>query len=376
MTHFNIRTTTDRAYLLHDVGIRNAISKGWIRGSFPDSNIQPASLDVRNLKVRVYDDDVRQKIHSMIPDFANPKDALMFFENDFDDVVTDVAPKIYEGFLDQKIPIPPGAMAEIFVDLESYDEHIFSTSVDLRSSRGRIHLDLASKTFQKDPEGYLYLPVNNLSFKTINLYGQDKFAQVFFHPFDKNYSCGEIVDNPEDAMELAKLVFKSMPRMLGSYVIFDAAEKLNKFRNELEFIDTKVKQSKEELYEELDLVNGAYLKYGDATIVTLDPEMKLPGNIGIQILHDVPYYQTHGLTGIDSNILNLPHTSCKAGWVDPGYEGRVTAHPTIKRNMILKKGYPLAFGRFFKYYTNVDRTYGSKDLGSHYQGSDGSTSKS
>lgn len=374
MRDVSLKTWTDAKYLLHDKGIRNAIENGWINGSFPDSHIQPASLDLRNLKVRVYDEEVRQKMYSQV-NFANFEEVIAFDNKSTDGDFINFA-KVYEGYLNQKIPIPPGALAEIFVDLKSFDPRIFSTSVDLRSSRGRIHLDLDGNSFMVDSDGSLYLRVTNKNRATINLYGQDKFAQAFFHPYDKKYSCGEIVTDPKEAKELAKIVFENSIDLVGPYVVFRTGDKLTSFRREVKVIDTKHKAPKEDLYNDLNIGDGLPLLKGDTTIIPLEPSMKLPGNIGIQVLHDIPYYNEQGLTSLDHNVSSLPFTSCKAGWVDPGYSGKITAHPTIKRNMELFVNFPLAFGRFFKYYDAVDRNYGDEKLNSHYQNSVGSISRS
>ena len=303
--------------------------------------------------------------------------ALSFRERLFDEPSDD----FHKFFPDQKdvpITLPPKSFAEIYLhETIKFDLQRYSTRLDLRSSRGRLILTLDSMLVKNSEEGR-YVSLWNNNPNPITLYGQSKFGQLFFYPHRKKDSDGHIVTDPEEAADIAATICQGEYEMYGPYVILTVGDNVMKFKENIGPIDTNKKKPKEEMYDSFPTDTPVYLLPNEAVVGQLHPQLELPEDVGLQILHSIPFVQSGvGITSPDPDLLYVDHHSANAGWVDPGYQGFVTGHP-IRRKFIdvLEKGKPIALGLLYKYNQPVEVPYGSEVLGSHYQGSKGDVSKS
>jgi deoxycytidine triphosphate deaminase len=337
--------------LLHDAGLREAIKKGHIRITpMPqDDQFQPASLDVRIGRVRVYESAQPTELN------PHPKGKLL---------------KTYEGKEGERIIVPEHGVAEIFfhenieyddVDIVGYPR--YELTFEPRSSRGRLHLE--PERAIREEEGKRYVSLRNESKNDVVLYGQKPFAQVFFHPrTGEKDSDGAVVTDPVEAKDLAGKVLEGEFEMDGVAIQFKPQRSALKLKA-VGTIDTQQKYDEAELYDRVDLPQP--MNPDDRYVVTLTPEVNLPPDVGIRLLPGSPF---------DLGLSKVDRRSVSAGWADPGYRGALTAHPIRRReNTTLDPDKPIAYGVLYKYKTPVSRPYGSKALKSRYQGSKGSGSR-
>jgi len=368
-----VSTFLPKKYILSDRGIMAAAESGALQiKPLVEGNIQPATLDVCIGKAYVYGPEEMAKA---VEDYsrnsfgtATSGNYLEFLDRD----PTTKYAKVYPDIKDEAIVIPPGAYAEVFLhESIGFDPSVYEVEADLRSSRGRLGLSLGATKLLEDERGK-YLSVHNLNPNPIVLYGQSKFAQIFFYP-NREAGDGYLVTDPIEAKNLAESsVAEGKADMSGSYMVFGLGENVLKFRKNLGEIDTNNLPSKDRLYEEIKTDNGLKLGREECIIAQLTPKLKLGRDLGIHLLHSIPYRQRSQRFGINPGVAFLEGHSLNAGWVDPGYEGNVTAHPFMWRTDIeLNKGCPIALGVLYKYSSGVQRGYGSEGLGSHYQGSSG-----
>ncbi|RJQ17310.1 hypothetical protein C4573_04630 [Candidatus Woesearchaeota archaeon] len=343
--------------LLHDAGLEEMIKRGKIKivPKPGDVQRQPASLDIRIGMTRVYDAEAQAQTARHWNKHHLAKPSVHFA-------------KIFPDEKDIPIDIPPKSFTELFFHEQPYFESSrFDLGVDLRSSRGRLGLSLASQETEKGNRQYVSFW--NMNPNTIRLYGQDPFTQLFFYP-KRGYANGHIVQDPDEAKELVQGIADA--QMYGAYIMFFVGDHVRKFREDIGIIDTREKYADEVLYRQFSAEEGCPVFAEDAVIMQLHPRVKLPPNLGIRILHCLPYAQISGLTKPSPEYFFLESHVANAGWVDPGYEGFVTAHP-IRRKFpaVYTKGDFIALGALYHYDTPVKRPYGSSTLNSHYQKSDG-----
>jgi deoxycytidine triphosphate deaminase len=352
----------ERKLLLHDKGIREAIDRGLIRitPNITPDQIQPGSLDVRIGKVRVYDKESMKLGAMRLNNQANDEEPTTEFS------------KIYPDIKDIKITIPPKSFVEIFFHEKIFYNNDYSIIADLRSSRGRFGLCLADRMVHSE-NGEQYLRLWNNNPNPIRLYGHDKFAQIFFHTKnEKALHNGYTVINPSELNDLVKEITDRDNITIGPYMMFFVGDNILKFKKKIGVIDTKNIISDEELYDFFDAKKEVKIMPEEASIIQLEPRIKLPANIGLRLLHDIPYALSSGLESqlYLACLISQAHRA-NAGWVDPGFEGRLTGHPNIRACPIrLKKGDFFALGEINKYFTNVDNPYGSESLNSHYDSDD------
>ncbi|HIH11681.1 TPA: hypothetical protein HA241_05805 [Candidatus Woesearchaeota archaeon] len=358
--------------LLHDTGIREALEAGRIhidRELLPDQ-IQPATLDVRIGKVRVYDTEA-MRLTALVENAR-----LRVTLADLDREPTDEFATVYPDEKDLPIILPPYSYTEITPhETIIWNPEDYFVTTDLRSSRGRLILQLASDFFLP---GQQHLAVWNWNPNPIILYGQSKFAQFFFHPNrDDLPNNGYVVTNDPEAKDLARTVFEDGVELLGPYLLFRLGDHLLRFKRDLGNIDTNKKYLDDQLYERKETTKPVHLGVQEPVIAQLHPYVKLPPDIGIKILGIAPFSQQSGFIRPNILMAGLEARCANAGWVDPGYEGYVTAHPFRFQNPVtLQRGDVLALGLFYKYSTSVGRAYGSPVLRSHYQGSTGTGTRS
>ncbi|MFP4112415.1 MAG: dCTP deaminase domain-containing protein [Candidatus Woesearchaeota archaeon] len=354
-----------------DKTIREEIEKGNIKlkGTFSDEQIQPGTLDVTIDSVKIYDLKYQKRLREYTEKLSLRE--KLNFEPPCDLAET-LKPEKDEPFV-----VPPSTMFEVEITEDpEYDKNTYDVKVDLRSSRGRLGLRLDKEYFIEE-DGRKFISVWNHNPNPIILYGHSKFAQLFFHPRNGDGD-GYVVTNPDEAKNLAEMICET-PEMLDEYFVFSAAEKLRKFKKHFGQIDTAKKYGDEEIYDIYDLNSEHIIYPGEVNILTLDPKIDLGSDVGLKMLQSIPLSQQSDVD-IRKEIpawFFYENWIANAKWIDPGYSGRVTAHPFARKfPYVVKKGMPFALALFYKYNTSVEREYGSCGLGSHYQGSDGTGSRS
>ncbi|MEK6889959.1 MAG: hypothetical protein AABX35_02110 [Nanoarchaeota archaeon] len=346
----DIRRILPYAGILSDIGIRREIRNGNITISDrKDSQFQPSSFDLRIGKVHLFDKAYRIE-EALRLARLNPAETLRYEPSNTPSVV-------FEDIEDSQIDIPPRSFAQIF-----FHENIksnFPTRIDLRSSRGRLGIEILSS----DNES---VSVFNHNPNIIRLYGRTPFAQMFFTP--SNAIDGYVVHNIDEAERIGRAL--GIPTT-GPYAVLSLGGHAFRFKH-TGLTDTRNLKDKDN--EKLSTSNLT-IPVNETTICQLTPRIDLPADIGIQILHNIPFIQNSGNFHPDPSHLLMEGHVCNAGWVDPGYKGNLTAH--IRRTKLpgeYKKGQHLALGVFFKYNKPVERPYGS--VGNHYYGSKGSPARS
>jgi deoxycytidine triphosphate deaminase len=353
--------------LLNDSGIEDAIEKGLIKINPKPSKeqIQPATLDARIGKAKLYDSEVMEKTARWYNNLSWKK--AVHCEP------TDQFAKKFSGAKNEPFDIPSKSLAEIyFHEKIKFAFEDYYVLPELRSSMGRLGLSLINQRIEKDGFGRQYVSIYNNNPNTIRLYGQNRFVQLFFHPNrDDIPHSGHIVTDASEAKDITSKISNEL-QTFGAYLVFKLGDYVLQFRENIGIIDTKQKYEDFALYEKYETKNKFALNPGNSMIAQLTPKLKLPGDIGVQLLHKMPYCQRPGFLSPDPRQILLEDHRVNAGWVDPGYEGNVTAHPIVRKWRIdVKKGDDIAFGLIYRYTTPSKRLYGSRELSSHYQKSTG-----
>jgi len=358
--------------ILSDKGIEQVLDRGLIKtdeGIKPEQ-IQPASLDVRIGSVRIWGDEAKRKENE-------------YFEKQIEKGNFDAEPGIkfckYIKYKNGKsFDVPPNAHIEIRI-LENIKFNLkdIVAFYDLKSSRGRMSFsNYTVPKLDEDKEGY-YISLMNQNPNPIRLYCGDKFAQLFFSLNNKKLINkiyhGHLIRNEKEFEKIKKFIeIQPKPIFKDGFLILNTGEKLLRFKRDLGIIDTKKQYSDKELYQETKLDKNYIQKIGESVIISSKERIELSNKVGLQLLHHFPITQKSTFTKINSELALIQNDILNAGWVDPGYCGKVTAHPYLYKNpKIIKKGDLLALGLIYFFPDGTKRSYGSKELNSHYQGSDG-----
>ena len=363
--------------ILSDKGIEQALDKHLIKinKNIKDDQLQPASLDVRIGSVRLWDDEAKREENK-------------YFEKQIEKGNFDAEPGIkfckhIEYKNGKAFDVPPNAHIEIRIleDIKFDCENIFAF-YDLKSSRGRMSfLNYTVPMLDKDEGGY-YISLLNKNHNPIRLYCGDKFAQLFFSLNNKDlinkFYHGRLVRNEKEFEEVKNFIkIQPKPMFKDGFLILRIGEKLLKFKRNIEILDTKKQYSNKELYQEIKLNKDYTQKVGEAVIISSRERIELSNKIGLQLHHHFPIHQKSGCTKPDLEFSLIQNNVLNAGWVDPGYCGNVTAHPYLyKFPLPVRKKELLAFASVYFFPDGTKRGYGSKELGSRYQGSDGTGFKS
>jgi deoxycytidine triphosphate deaminase len=359
--------------MLNDKGIRTAINKGMIElyCEISDDQIQPGSLDIRIGRTHVFDLLSRRKYAEAMSKKSDVRT--------FDDIIKleDILDnrkycKNYPDKKDVSIIVPPFAVAEIYPHENiSFNPNDFFLKYELRTSRARLGLKPWGKIMDADADGS-YLSIINNNHLPIILYGQSKIASLFFNlNRPMRIGQGRHINSPRQIAKLLPEFSDGNSITPEGYVIFRVGKEAVTFKEFVEggVIDT-AKNIDDTFYEKHDLSKGYVLLKDTSAIVQLTPNVRLPPNIGIMLMHRPPYHMDmlqYGLMFADRNQVN-------AGWIDQGYNGGVNAHPfSYMENRLLKEGDILAYGVLYKYNSDSKRVYGDKTLNSHYQNSSGAT---
>ncbi|MGV8150933.1 MAG: hypothetical protein ACP5NV_04345 [Candidatus Woesearchaeota archaeon] len=349
---------------LNDKGIREAISDNHIVISpeITDDQIQPGSLDVRIGEVYLYDDEVRREYNNLLKKARNSTEIKEIGE------LTRKYAKYFPNIKDQPITITPGNFAEICLHEDIlFDKKEFFITNELRSGRGKIALR-PYKMFLDYEDNKLSIGIWCVNKNPVIIYGQDKFANLFFNlRGNSKYSHGAAIHDADKVAELFPEFEKLGLITNEGYLVFKLGKELLTFKDNT-IIDTR---NPGELYYKHDLSKGYSLKINEPSIAQLFPEVNLPGNVGLLLLHRIPFHQQ------TINDYSFQTTDChqvNAGWIDQGYKGNITAHPFRDMNSeILFEGKIFCFGQVYLYDSYSQRFYGDKSLGSHYQNSSGVT---
>ncbi len=350
--------------ILNDKGISEAINSGHIVifPSLTNDQLQPGSLDGRIGDVYLYDEEVRKEYYALQEKARNAKELLEVGE------LTRKYAKYYPNTKDLPITIPPGSFAEICIhESISFDRKEFFLTHELRSGRGRIALNPISILLDYENNEHS-VGVHNINKNPIIIYGQDKFTNIFFNlQRDSPYSHGHTVHNPEIVAKLFPEFEKQHLIAEEGYLLFRLGRDILTFKKDV-IIDTR---NPGDIYEKHDLSKSYKLEMHAPSIVSLTPEVRLPANIGLLLLHNIPFHQQsikeHPLITTDLHQAN-------AGWVDQGYNGSLTAHPIRNANSAyLEEGMIFCCAQVYLFDSDSNRSYGDKSLGSHYQNSKGAS---
>ena len=368
--------TVPRLKYLHDAGMHEAIRRGGIVVSpLRDAAVQPASLDVSVGTVRIYDAASHDRL------LTAQKRHLFSLGDDL--LLARYATRLPLVGGDA-ITLPQKTYIEIFLDERVSWDDSFDVQVTLRSSRARLGLRLENARLmqgdtlqgeeQPGEDGW-YVGLRNFNVNPIVLHRGTPFAQLFFRPRTQAWDtyAGNVVTDPEAVARIAETLSPNLETH-GPYVLFRAGERSWTYRRS-GAIDTAGKTPADAI-EEHDK-EPATLGMFESGIVTLDPEIRVPANIGIRLLSTLPYAQTPFLTRPDATLAGLESMVVNGEWVDPGYNGHVTAHPVPYNSpRTIIPGMPFCVGLLIEYPSAAQRAYGDSALGSHYQGSKGDVARS
>jgi len=357
--------------MLNDRGIKKALARGKIKiyTEISDDQIQPGSLDARIGETYIFDNESMIAVNKEISKITSLKklDFDAFMKLDAYESSRDKA-KFYPDKEGIPIIIPPHALAEIyFHEKISFDRIDFDLTYELRSSRGRLGLKPDSK-YPKIDKSY-FVEIRNANNDDIILYGQNKFANLFFNVQRRlHLDKGRVITNPKRLKKLLPEFAEKNLITSEGYVMFEVGKVAKTFKPG-RVIDTAYPID-ESFYDIHDLSKGYILNKDTPAIVQLAPDVSLPKNIGIMLTHRIPFHsnmQQYGFAIADYNQVN-------AGWVDQGYNGALTGHPVyFMMSRLLKEGKIFSFGVVYEFNTDSDRAYGDMSLKSHYQHSTGAT---
>lgn len=354
---------------LTDRGIRQALERGLLRFDPPleDRQIQPASID------------------------------LLF------DSIEDVVP-LAHLWPSGRYPSWPEANQipkHSDVTLNTTQKMFWAPSLrfktELRSSLRRLsgHMQIFGWT-RIGPENRVLVEMINPGGININLARGDKIAQLLFYytfsVFAGLYEAGLkgyereaeefsrvaeldhgrlVATNQEAKRLLLEGYFSVSPeaRFEKGRLKVHAGKTIQILRENLT-VDFSKKQDISDAFEEVRLPYR--LMPGEHVVILTRENLGLSKHVGIHFVDHLAF------TGRDLSLLthplehvaaDLPLWCMPDGWVDPGYKGVFTRQPKTyyPKGVVIKKGDVLGHGTIIFFPTGVERPYGSKELGSHYQ---------
>ena len=359
--------------ILSEKGIKEAIAEGKIKidPSPDEEQFQPSSLDVKVGSARIFDDEVRWRYYEDCKrrETGDPRHDMLIREEGIPDSYGKFVPDERDALL----RLTHSSVTDIFFHEKiTFNPEEYWMSVDLRSSRGRLGLSPRLEIPVRQEDGRYCLEVRSYNPNPLLLYGHSKFAQVFFHP-KKSEGDGYLVNDPREALKIAKKVCEGPFTMDGFFLVLDLGDWIWRCLPGSGEIDTK--ENTNTYYEQIPTHWPLEITNKDSTIAPLVPSVNLPEDIGIRLFHEKHYHASH------NERYFFPYDErfdLNAGWGDPGYHGNLTAHPrTIHYPRILVRGRPVCYAAFYRYKKNrVGKVYGSETTNSHYQHSEGSISRS
>ncbi len=292
-----------------------------------EDQIQPNTIDVRIGETKVY-----------------PIDKLN--EN----------PILYKGEKDEPIILPKGCFAEIKIyDQIRFDKSKYLIDIELRSGRGRLHLFPDCETTFLGINNTNSLKLFNLNINDIVLYGQDRFAQVFFNSQNNTCADGRIINDAKEIKDLAKICGVES---IGPYLKINAGNSVFAYKPIGE-INTRNKYSDTELFEEHKI--PYILKSLKQALVPSKEVITVPENIGIRLLKRFPLVPKQYLTKLDFESYQNIMIMVNSGWVDSGYTGKLNLQPFTNKDFIIDQS-TFCLGIVYKYDQKVSKPYAG-----HYQ---------
>lgn len=149
----------------------------------------------------------------------------------------------------------------------------------------------------------------------------------------------------------------------------------------IRFADRK-NYKKEDLLEEVDITKKYIVRDNEHLIVEVEETFDLSPYVGISVLNNFVGQEIPGVpdlrgfapkksTGnipedVRRSILNCALHNVRNSWIDPGYNGMMTGFPKLLGKTI-ERGEIVGYAQVFFFPKGVERPYGSKELGNHFQ---------
>jgi len=143
---------------------------------------------------------------------------------------------------------------------------------------------------------------------------------------------------------------------------------------------------KEDLLEEVDIRRKYEVREGEHLIVEVEETFDLSPYVGVSVLNNFVRQEVPGVPKLSGfaprestgntpkdfrrSCFNCALHSVRNSWIDPGYKGMMTGFPKLLGKTI-EKGEIVGYGQVFYFPRGVERPYGSRELGSHFQGQKG-----
>ena len=219
-------------------------------------------------------------------------------------------------YTDGSFVVPPHSFIEGFLDPSIIDpdrQYVW----DFRSSRGRLGLRPHSQHIEWE-SGLPKITFYNENPNPIRLHLGKKVLQLFHQPKEDEVAQAYDVFDPDEAKEIASSVCEN-PTMDGPFFLLHMGETVRKFKSNRGILDSENMPEDSQVYEVINTKKGYVQQPGDCIIMSLEPKLTMPENVGLRIFHQMPYSQRSGLTRPDHTHLFSPSHSLNAGWVDQGY---------------------------------------------------------
>jgi deoxycytidine triphosphate deaminase len=340
--------------ILSTEGIEQLLELGLVKLPEP-RNIQPAGLDFRIGKAIVFDEEAQRKGARY---WNKRKSQPGTFGKVIDEDVPDTFGTVIE---DEDVLVPPNSHVEIFPKGLHVDSSV-TFFFDLRSSYGR----LGFRPYRYIPEynegGSPYIAMRNNNPNPILFPKNDRFAQGFFEHPSLMQHAGQPVLDENLARDIVKELGADNVELDGPFVVIHAGDKARRFKRDLRVIDKSNAYSDEELYIVEDISSPFTLDPSFCSVISSKERFSLSNKIGLLLCRSLP-------PSGDMNI-DIITTRVNAGWVDPGYEGKITMTPFDPvRPITICKGMPIAYGLMYFFPNGCKNVYG--ECGNRYQNSKG-----
>jgi len=356
--------------MLSDRGIKQAVKKGILKfdPELKEEQIQPASIDMFYEKM-----DSREKIPHL--------------KRGITPYIEDV--------------LQPGYIYDLVSTQSMYIKYDMKVRMDLRSSLRRLGAYIRVPTVMGAfgpgtiPYGFKAgLEVVNPVNISIKLHRGDKIAQlmyvfeapsesemkdnnIYFLKGKEEYKefleleHGVIVKDNETARKLAREGYFSVSTgetFKKGFLAIHAGKEAYLVRKSTE-VEFGKKNSLDNVLEKVSLPYK--LKPGEHIAVEAKENLDLSERIGMQF-YNLPLAVTKKELFSGNFMVDGELRGIADGWVDPGYKGAFSRQPKTyySRGVNIKEGDILGYARLIYFENGVERPYGSKGLGSHYQNAD------
>ncbi|MEK6890104.1 MAG: hypothetical protein AABX35_02850 [Nanoarchaeota archaeon] len=163
------------------------------------------------------------------------------------------------------------------------------------------------------------------------------------------------------------------------------AFRMKKIEGGIKFSE-RAKYSHEDLFESVDIRTKYDIKEGEHLVVEVEEKFDLSDRVGISVLNNligknipggvdlrafIPldvYAKGDVSRSLDVAGFNFHLKNLRCSWIDPGYNGMMTAFPKLLGKSV-QRGDIVGYGQVFYFPKGVERPYASSpDLGSQFQG--------